>query len=309
MLDLAATPERLPQPDLGLHDPPQLTRPPDLELPQPLHLTPTPTSALMLVRERSRHPRQIRDRGHPRTQPLADVLMRRRPPQILEPPPRPRRLRNQLQLPHRGAQPDHRLPRERLLIQRETPPVHPPRLQLLERRRRAAPGSPAATTGRHQPQRSARPCRGSPAPDRRSAHSSRSCDQAPPTAHADRTPPARSRLSAPLLAPLQQPVEPPLRRQHLNLRNPLVRRRVVRRPTPAGCRTHTHATAPPACPGSAPPPPAPSARSPSDPCHSSSPTPAGSAPPAAAPPGSTPRSSPCPYAQRHSNPNYLILAM
>ena len=73
---------------------------------------------------------------------------------------------------------------------------------LLERPAEAS-GSPAATTGRHQPQRSARPCLGSPAPDHRSAHSSHSCAQAPPAAHADRTPPARSRLSASPLAPLQ----------------------------------------------------------------------------------------------------------
>ena len=36
-----------------------------------------------------------------------------------------RRLGDELQLPRPRAQPDHRLPRERLLVQREAPPVNP----------------------------------------------------------------------------------------------------------------------------------------------------------------------------------------
>ena len=72
--EAALEPERPLHPDLDLHDPPQLPRPLDLQLPQPLRLT--AGLAPELVRERSRHPRQISDRGHPRPQPRPDVLLR-----------------------------------------------------------------------------------------------------------------------------------------------------------------------------------------------------------------------------------------
>jgi AAA domain len=87
---VALEPKRPLQADLHFHDPPQLTRAPDLQLAQPL----CPPTLLLaeLLRERSRHPRQIGHRRHPQSQAFADVLERRAPAQIVEPPPRPRRL-------------------------------------------------------------------------------------------------------------------------------------------------------------------------------------------------------------------------
>src|SRR5438034_71913 len=130
-LDPAA--ERPLQADLDLHDPPQLTRPHEFELAQPLDVTPARTIDLALMCERSRHPRQVRDRSDIRPQPLADVLTGGRPTQILVAAARPRRLGDELQLPRPRAQPDHPLPGERLFVQREAPPVNPSGLQVLER--------------------------------------------------------------------------------------------------------------------------------------------------------------------------------
>ena len=126
--DVARDPQRPLHPELDLHDPPQLTRPLHRQLPQPLRLT--TRLAAELVRVRSRHPRQIRDRRHPHPQTRTDVLHRRAAAQIIEAPPRPRRLGNHVQLPHRGAQPQDRLGPQRLLIDRQPPPVHALRLQL-----------------------------------------------------------------------------------------------------------------------------------------------------------------------------------
>ena len=105
--DVARDPQRPLHPELDLHDPPQLTRPLHRQLPQPLRLTTRLTAEL--VRVRSRHPRKIRNRRHPHPQPRTDVLHRRATAQIIEAPPRPRRLGNHVQLPHRGAQPQDRL--------------------------------------------------------------------------------------------------------------------------------------------------------------------------------------------------------
>ena len=99
----------------------------------------------------------------------------------------------------------------------------------------------SATRDRHPHRLSPHPCRGSPAPTRQSTRSSRHCDATPPTAHADRTrsPPAHpTRASATFPWPLRRleprapllhhPVQPPLRRQHLDLLNPLIRTSVIR---------------------------------------------------------------------------------
>src|SRR6266511_1600289 len=93
-IDFPLQPERPLQTDLDLHDPPQLARVRDLQLAQPLRL---PTGLLAeLVRERRRHPRQVRHRRHPQPQALTDVLERRAPAQVIEPAPRARRLGDDL---------------------------------------------------------------------------------------------------------------------------------------------------------------------------------------------------------------------
>ena len=142
------------------------------QLPQPLRLT--TRLAAQLVRERSRHPRQIRNRRHPRPQPRTDVLHRRAPPQIIEAPPRPRRLSNHVQLPQRGAQ-TARSARRAATPRRPTAAAGP-------RASRPAPSSAAAsrsevarsaTRDRCPPRSSPHPCRGSPSPTRQSTRSSR----------------------------------------------------------------------------------------------------------------------------------------
>ena len=127
--EVALEPEPALHPDLDLHDPPQLPRPLERQLPQPLSLT--TRLAPELVRERSRHPRQISDRGHPQPPPprCAPVAPRRKSSN-------PRRVpagsATTLSSPN-GVRSRARLAPKRLLVDDEAPPVGAAGLELVQR--------------------------------------------------------------------------------------------------------------------------------------------------------------------------------
>ena len=294
-------PESPHHPDLDLHDPPKT------------HATARPPTAAAAphhdrARGRARARTPTTSAQDPRPTPPApatpaDVLLLT-PAQRIEapasPPARPPR-----STPQRGAQPQDR-PRPEATPRRPTAGViHWPGVQLPE----CPPAAPRCGPQRediHTAVTSSVPriTRAT----RQSARSSHSCDQRrqQPTRieHVSGHPTRASAL--PCSRRSQHPVKPPLRRQHLDLLNPLIRRRVIRdqlqRDIESARAQQLHQRVQarrhhPLLPTRDHRPilPAPLANScwlnPHEPRL----------------PQSSPRSSPCPHARRHSSPKYLIL--